>query len=243
MTEIINFYDKLPKHLKSETKLDKHFKQHYILPNSMIAIIGGSGAGKTNSILNWLSRCSDKFYDIIIFNANSTNEPLYNLLKEKIPEIQEFSDVNELPDLKSFEDDKKHEKLLIVDDFINLPKKDMKKILDYLIAGRKSSFTVICQSQNYTSIPKTIVRNIHYFLLFRLNDNISINNIIRNHNTDNVDKDTFKKLYLDATKEPLNFFLLDLKSRDPIDFYRHGISEPASSYVFISNFGSIYACI
>jgi hypothetical protein len=148
-------------------------------------------------------------------------------LKEKIPEIQEFSDVNELPDLKSFEDDKKHEKLLIVDDFINLPKKDMKKILDYLIAGRKSSFTVICQSQNYTSIPKTIVRNIHYFLLFRLNDNISINNIIRNHNTDNVDKDTFKKLYLDATKEPLNFFMLDLRGkpetrlrRNFLEFYK-----------------------
>ena len=89
----------------------------------MLCVIGGSGAGKTNSILNWLSRCSGKFYDIIIFNANSTNEPLYNLLKEKIPEIQEYSDVNELPDLKSFEDDKTHEKLLIVDDFINLTKK------------------------------------------------------------------------------------------------------------------------
>ena len=58
-----------------------------------------------------------------------------------------------------------------------------------------------------------IVRNIHYFLLFRLNDNVSINNIIRNHNTDNVDKDTFKKLYLDATSEPLNFFMLDLRGK------------------------------
>ena len=30
--KIINFYEKLPKHLKSETKLDKHFNKHYILP-------------------------------------------------------------------------------------------------------------------------------------------------------------------------------------------------------------------
>ena len=49
--------------------------------------------------------------------------------------------------------------------------------------------------------------------MFRLNDNISVNNIIRNHNTDNVDKDTFKKLYLDATSEPLNFFMLDLRGK------------------------------
>ena len=213
MTDIINFYDHLPKHLKSETKVDKNFKQHYILPNSMICLIGGSGSGKTNAILNWLSKCPDKFYQIIIFNANSTDEPLYNLLKEKIPEIENYSDIDELPDLKSFEQDKKHEKLLIVDDFINLPSKSMKKILDYLIAGRKSGFTVMCQSQNYTSIPKVILRNIHYFILFRLNDNISINNIIRNHNLENIDKNVFKKLYLDATAEPLNFFMVDLRGK------------------------------
>ena len=37
---MINFYDKLSKDIKNETKLDKNFKNHYILPNSMIAIIG-----------------------------------------------------------------------------------------------------------------------------------------------------------------------------------------------------------
>lgn len=213
MSDIINFYDKLPNHLKNETKVDKNFKQHYILPNSMVCLIGGSGSGKTNAILNWLSKCPDKFYQIIIFNANSTDEPLYNLLKEKIPEIENYSDIDELPDLKTFEQDKKHEKLLIIDDFINLPSKSMKKILDYLIAGRKSGFSCLCQSQNYTSIPKIMLRNIHYFILFRLNDNISINNIIRNHNLENIDKNAFKKMYLDATAEPLNFFMVDLRGK------------------------------
>ena len=212
MTDIIiNYYEKLPKHLKSEVKLDKNFKQHYILPNSMICLIGQTGSGKSNAILNFISKCPDKFYQIIVFNPGSTDEPLYNFLKEKIPELQTFSDIEELPDLKSFENDKKEEKLLIVDDFINLPSKSMKKILDYLIMGRKSGFTVMCQSQNYTSIPKVMLRNIHYFILFRLNDNISINNIIRNHNIENIDKAKFKKMYIDATTKPLNFFLLDLK--------------------------------
>jgi ABC-type dipeptide/oligopeptide/nickel transport system ATPase component len=227
MSDIINFYEHLPKHLKAEVKLDKNFKKHYILPNSMICIIGSTGCGKSNAILNWLSRCDDKFYQIIVFNPNSTDEPLYNFLKEKIPELQTFSDIEELPDLKSFEDDKKHEKLLIVDDFINLNPKSLKKILDYLIMGRKSGFSVICQSQNYTSIPKVMLRNIHYFLLFRLNDNISINNIIRNHNIDNIDKNLFKKMYIDATTEKLNFFTLDLKGgketryrKNLTDFYK-----------------------
>jgi hypothetical protein len=57
------------------------------------------------------------------------------------------------------------------------------------------------------------LRVIDGFLLFRLNDNISMNNIIINHDVDNVDKETFKKLYLDATSEPLNFFMLDLRGK------------------------------
>ena len=77
-------------------------------------------------------------------------------------------------------------------------------------------------AQEYVSIAKVITRNIQYFLLYKINDNVSIDRIIKNHNMYNVDKDIFKKAYQLATKEPLNFFLLDLKSRDPIDFYRHG---------------------
>jgi DNA helicase HerA-like ATPase len=81
---MINFYDKLPKDIKQETKLDKDFKNHYILPNSMIAIIGGTGSGKSNSLCNIISKQSSKYYDIIIFNPVSVDEPLLNLLKQKI---------------------------------------------------------------------------------------------------------------------------------------------------------------
>jgi geranylgeranyl pyrophosphate synthase len=60
----------------------------------------------------------------------------------------------------------------------------MKKLNEYLTAGRKFGFTVWCMAQNYTSIPKVITRNLQYIILFKLNDNVSINNIIKNHNTD-----------------------------------------------------------
>ena len=30
---------------------------------------------------------------------------------------------------------------------------------------------------------------------------------------ENLDKDAFKKIYLDATAEPLNFFMLDLRGK------------------------------
>ena len=90
---MINFYDKLSKEDKSETKLDKHFKNHYILPNSMIGIIGGTGSGKSNALLNLISKQSNKYFDIIIFNPVSTDEPLLKLLQKKMPALQLISNI------------------------------------------------------------------------------------------------------------------------------------------------------
>ena len=80
-------------------------------------------------------------------------------------------------------------------------------------------------AQNYVSIPKTIVRNCQYFLLFKLNDNTTVNNIIRNHNIYNVEKDAFRKFYDDATSEPLNFFVVDLKTKDKNTHLRKNFTE------------------
>ena len=156
----------------------------------------------------------NKFYKIMVFNPVSTDEPLMNLLQEKIPETDLISDINELPSLSEFEEDKQDEKLLIVDDFINMNKKDFKKINEYFTGGRKSGFTVVALCQNYTSVPKVITRNCQYFILFRLNDNTTLNNIIRNHNIHDVEKDLFKSLYDKSTTDPLSFFMIDLKGKD-----------------------------
>ena len=211
--KITNFYEKLPKHLKKDT-VDKTFKNHHILPKSMICAIGGTGTGKSNFVMNMIQRMPEKFYKIIIFNPVSTDEPLLNLLQEKIPETDLINDINELPSLSEFEEDKEEEKLLIVDDFINMNKKDFKKINEYFTGGRKSGFTVVALCQNYTSVPKVITRNCQYFILFRLNDNTTLNNIIRNHNIHDVEKDLFKSLYDKSTTDPLSFFMIDLKGKD-----------------------------
>ena len=211
--KITNFYEKLPKHLKKNT-VDKTFKNHHILPNSMICAIGGTGTGKSNFVMNMIQRMPDKFYKIMVFNPVSVQEPLMELLKEKIPETDLINDINELPSLGEFEEDKDDEKLLIVDDFINMNKKDFKKINEYFTGGRKAGFTVVALCQNYTSVPKVITRNCQYFVLFRLNDNTTLNNIIRNHNIHDVEKNLFKRVYDESTTDPLSFFMIDLKGKD-----------------------------
>ena len=61
-------------------------------------------------------------------------------MKEKIPETDLINDINDLPSLAdsdSESDEENEEKLLIVDDFINMNKKDFKKINEYFTGGRK----------------------------------------------------------------------------------------------------------
>jgi len=161
--KVKNWYESLSKDLKRETKLDKNYKKHYIQPNSMICCIGGTGCGKTTSLVEFLSRKNESFYDIIIFSGSTTDEPLYSMLKQKMPEIKLMNDIAELPELKEFDnDDKDQEKLIVFDDFINLKKPELKKINEYLTGGRKFGFTVWCMAQDYKSVPKIITRNLHY---------------------------------------------------------------------------------
>lgn len=225
--KLINWYEKLGKKLIQPPKLDKNFTSHYILPNSMILALGGTGSGKTNSLISFMS-LKQEFYKIILYSGSTTDEPLYQYLQEKMPEMEFYTDIDKVPSLNEFDDDDKFkEKLIIFDDFINLTKKQQVKINQYLTAGRKFGFSVFLLSQNYVSVSKIITRNINYFIIFKLNDNVSINNIIKNHNVDDVDPVKFKDAYKYSTAEKLNFFLIDLKGSKDTRF-RHNFTEMLS---------------
>jgi len=223
--KITNWYLKLDKKNQDTPTVDKDFKDHFILPNSRIALIGGSGVGKTNILLELLHRKNGAFYEVIIFTSNP-DEPLLRQLKEDMEGIQIYTDIKDVPELNTFDTkDAKKEKLIVFDDFITLNKKDMKKVEQYAIASRKFGFTSLYMLQNYTSCPKLIMRQIEYFILFRLNDTVTINNIIKNHNIDQIPKELFMNMYLNATSRPLQFFLLDVKNPDKKYRYRTNFTQ------------------
>ena len=89
---------------------------------------------------------------------------------------------------------------------------------DYLIAGRKFGFSVWLLSQDYASVPKVIVRNISYFIIFKINDKISLNDIIRNHNIADVVSIIIKSACNLCTQDALNFFMIDLKGNEKEKF-------------------------
>jgi hypothetical protein len=207
--KIINYYDKL--NIKGST-LPKSWKKHHMFNRCHVLCIGGTGSGKTNALINYISRSSGEFYKIIICSFSTTDEPLYQMLSST-KNVELINDIDEVPELSEFDDKNKDKpKLIVFDDFINVEAKKQKKLFQYLIAGRKMGFSCWCLAQDYVSVPKVITRNINYFILFKINDNVSLNNILRNHNISDVEPSIVKSVCNIITNEPNNFFMIDMKT-------------------------------
>ena len=177
----------------------------------MILAIGPTGSGKSTFLTEFLSRKNESFYQIIICSFSTTDEPLYNFLKNKIPDIELIDNIDELPNLKDFNDcDKNEEKLIVFDDFINLNKKQKEKIQSWFNSARKYGFTGIALVQNYIDAPIQMRRNAKYIVIFKLNDINTINTILRYCNILGKDKQKLKEAYFKCIREPKGFMMLDL---------------------------------
>jgi len=211
--------------LTNKIKNDKNFSRHYIKPCQMIGVIGQTGSGKTTAVVEFLSRKNNAFYKVYYYTGSTGDEPLLRLLQQNMDGITIIDKPDELPELTDFNDeDKKTEKLFVFDDFQNTDKKNMKKIEKWSCSARKYGFTCFFLAQNFTEIPLQIRRNIHIYMIFRLNDNNTLNNILRTHNVSNVSKETVKKMYNYATETKPNFFTIDMNA-EPDKMFRKNFTE------------------
>lgn len=205
-------------------KPDKNFKNHLIKPCSMISMVGSTGAGKTTALLEFLSRKNDAFYRIIIFSGSTTDEPLIKFLEKHIDGIELIDNADELPELTDMNDEeKKTEKLIVFDDMINLKPKEKLKIQKWFNSSRKYGFSCVSMVQNYTDEPIQMRRNTMYWIIFKLHDSNTIKQILRNHNQ-GYDKESVIQAYHNATREPKNFFTIDLTANSPAPF-RHNFTD------------------
>ncbi len=79
-----NWMEAMPKQFKPVRKADPTYPKHLIKPSSMIVCIGPTGCGKTNSVVEFLSRQNERFYEIIIYTGSSADEPFYQFLAGSI---------------------------------------------------------------------------------------------------------------------------------------------------------------
>ena len=201
-----------------------------------ILIIGGSGSGKTNTLLNLINEQSD--IDKIYLYARCLDEPKYKILIKKREDagIKHLNDPNAFIECSNTMDDiykniddynpsRKRKILIIFDDMI-VSIMDNKKfqaiIKELFIRCRKLNISLVFITQSYFSVPKDVRLNSTHYLIMKTNNRRELQNIAINHSAD-IDYQDFMKIYRECTKEPYNFLTIDttLPASDPLRFRKN----------------------
>ena len=211
----------------------KHDEKWLYIPDHpyRIIIIGGSGSGKTNALINLINEQND--IDKIYLYARDLSEPKYEYLIKKREDagIKHLNNPNAFIECSNTMDDVyenindynpiiKRKKLIVFDDMIAdiMTNKRFQAIIKELfIRCRKLNISLAFITQSYFSVPKE-----NCYLIMKINNKRELQNIAINHSAD-IDYQDFKKIYRECTKVPNNFLTIDtvLPESDPLRFSKN----------------------
>ena len=215
----------------------KHKKKWPYIPDHpyRILIIGGSGSGKPNVLLNLIENQPD--IDKIYLYAKDPYEAKYQYLINKRQGIG----INHFNDPKAFEysDDmsgvyksinyynrNKENKILIVFDNmiagITKNKKLDSIVTELFIRGKKIVISLVFITQSYFKVPKDVRLNTTHFFIAKIPNKRELRQIAINHSSDISTKD-FANIYRKYTDEPYSFLVIDtmLASNNPLRFRKN----------------------
>lgn len=217
--ELIDWYKKIPKKylLKSH---NPNFNIHGIKVPFRMLIIGNSGSGKTQTLLNLLHNFGATFQNIAIITKNK-KEPLYEYLEDKTKDqgLAITEGIAGLPDLDKF--NKEEQSLIVLDDLVL--EKQQGKIEEYFIRARKLNCSVIYISQSYFLVPKIIRQNLSYLIVKQVSSFRDLKLIMSEYSL-GIDKQELKDIYESATTEKQDFLMVDLEA-PPNDRFRKNFTE------------------
>jgi hypothetical protein len=217
---LIDWYKEIPKKFLLKQH-NPNYEIHGIKTPFRMLIIGGSGAGKTQTFLNILHNFGNTFNNIYIITKNK-DEPIYNYLEDKLGEkgLQISEGIGSAVDLDTL--DKEEQTLIVLDDLVL--EKNQKAIEEYFIRARKLNCSVIYISQSYFAVPRMIRQNLTYLVIKRLNTLKDLFRILSEYSL-GVDKKELKDLYDIATKDNKQDFLLVDLEESPENRFRKNFNE------------------
>ena len=187
-------------------------------------IIGISGSGKTNALLNLIKE-QDNYnpIDEIYLYTKDLSEPKYQFLIQKREDvgIKHLNDPgalikcsNTIDDVYNKIDDynsNRRKILIIFDDTIGditTSKKFQAMIKELFIRCRKVNISFVFITQSYFSVPEEVRLNSTHYLIMKIHNKRELRNTAINHSPDFDYKD-FMKIYRKCTKEPYYFMTID----------------------------------
>jgi hypothetical protein len=161
--KVINFYEQKKVKKFMPKSHNPNYKEHLIKVPFRGVIVGSSGSGKTNMLLNLISKMSNTFNKIYIYSR--AEEPLYSYLQSQIADdmLQISYDLN---DFRTFDESNYYGQTLVVfDDMCN--EKDQKCINELYIRGRKMGVSSLYLTQSYYKVPKIVRLQCQYIFIIK----------------------------------------------------------------------------
>ena len=194
-------------------------------------IIGSSGSGKTNILLNLI----DKFHPIdkIYLYAKDTDEDKYQYLINKREKagiknlndphafIEYSNDMNDvLEDTNNYNKNRDKKVLTIFDDMIAdiMTSENYKVIVKELfIRCRKLNISIVFITQSYFRTPKDARLNSTHYILMKIGNKKELKSIAE-ENSGHLDFKDFLKMYNYCTNEPYSFMMVDTRPTAGVTF-------------------------
>ena len=199
-----------------------------------ILIIGGSGSGKTNTLLNLINNQPD--IDKIYLYAKDLYEPKYQFLINKRESIglKHFKDPkafieysnNDMIDvyqsINYYNPNKKNKIFIVFDDMIadmNNNRKLNSIVTEFFTRCRKLNISLVVITQSYFKVPKDVRLNTAHVFIMKILNKRELQQIALNHSSD-IDYKDFVNIYKKCTDEPYSFLVNDttLSSDNPLRF-------------------------
>lgn len=238
--KLVNFYGLIKENKEDEkAKLYSTHKDIRIDFPFQQVIAGATGAGKTNFVMNLIAGIGEIKHIFLV--TKKPSEPLYKLLTDKYKKIEEkvgeklihiiTDPKNEMPTMDELDDIIGNSKaLLIIDDFVNEPIRNLQEILNSVVTGRKAGkggLATVYLTQKFYSTPKLIRDNSSIISLGKILSNNDLHRITSEFSLE-LQPEDLADLHARIQKQNrLNFLTIDLtKSKlEDIEFkYRKNLA-------------------
>ena len=190
-----------------------------------ILIIGGSGSGKRNTLLNLIKEQNNlDVIDKIYLYAKDLIQPKYEYLikKRENAGIKHYNDPNAFIACSDTMDDvyeniddynlsrkRKRKKLFVFDDMIaDIMTKKQFQAKELFIIWKKLNTSLVFITRSYFSVAKDVRLNSTHYLITKINNRTESQSTAINHSA-GIDYKDFSKIYRECKRDPFNILTID----------------------------------